>query len=484
MVLFAYLQLIMSPAFQSSGDPAQAWGTTLFAACLSGLTQLACVPFTEQIRKVVPSAALFSALAGTAITFLTLNFTFQIFARPFTSLVPLAVVFMSFSAEIKFPLGLPGGFMALLCGVALGQLNSVFEFEPDTTGSTADPVALSPPYLAIFEVVQGAQQFGQVLPTVLPLALLTVVNNMAALESAAAAGDEYNLQMSLIIDAFATIGGAFLGCPFPTSIFIGHPAYKKMGAKLGYLGFNMLAVGAICFSAATSLFLLYIPLESVVTVLLWIGVVITAQAFTSIPRGAAGSVAIGMIPACAAWSLELIRTIFSALPGRTLQEVMVAAPQLYLDGLISIAAGYLLVSLVLSALYYHIEERRFAAAAGWAVAASVFSATGMMHSFEVHGNTVSSMVGWFPSQRSSVFCFVYLLVAAVLAIARLCSGLQEDISLPPLPVCGGGGTDSTPPPPWTPGSWDSLDPSHVTPEYIQRDLTNPLLTEHQTLVMQ
>ena len=58
------------------------------------------------------------------------------------------------------------------------------------------------------------------------------------MESAAAGGDTYSVEETLVVDSVATIVGTLVGCPFPGAVFIGHPAYKKMGARCGYLALN------------------------------------------------------------------------------------------------------------------------------------------------------------------------------------------------------------------------------------------------------
>ena len=47
------------------------------------------------------------------------------------------------------------------------------------------------------------------------------------IESAAAAGDEYPVRASLVVNGLGTLAGALFGSPFPTSIYIGHPGLEK-----------------------------------------------------------------------------------------------------------------------------------------------------------------------------------------------------------------------------------------------------------------
>jgi len=235
LTLFPYLQLIIYPVFLDSGSAYDAWGAAVFANLISGLFELViCAPLAQNIRQLVPPAALLSALAGTALTFLTLNFVFQLFARPVTSLIPMAVVLLSLNAQIRWPGGVPGGFVSFILGIGLGWISGAFDLQPAPPPVTVDPLGFAFPTFNLDAILAGAAYYKQILAVVIPLEVLNLVNNMASLESADATGEVFDLRQSLTFDSFATIASALCGNPFPTSIFIGHPAFKKMGARQGY----------------------------------------------------------------------------------------------------------------------------------------------------------------------------------------------------------------------------------------------------------
>ncbi len=51
-----------------------------------------------------------------------------------------------------------------------------------------------------------------------------------------------------------------------------------------------------------------IPMEAMIGILLWVGLIITAQAFQEVPKKHSVAVALGLMPALAAWALLLIET--------------------------------------------------------------------------------------------------------------------------------------------------------------------------------
>lgn len=426
MLLFAYLQLIIGHTFEKTSDPQKAYGAGLFCAIASGLAQLLMVPMANFLKRSIPSPALFAALAGTAISFLTLQFTFQMFERPFTSIPPFLIVLLAFTAEVRFPFGMPGGAIAVLFGAALAWVLSIlpFELQAPPPAVTPDPIGLVVPFPQFPALLAGYSAGIEALPTALPLAMLNFISNLATVESAQAAGDTYDISGTLIIDSLATIIGALFGCPFPGAIFIGQPAYKKMGARCGYLVLNFSFTAVIACFQLTSLFLQLVPLESVVTMLLWVGIVITAQSFQSTPRGSAAAVVVGIIPGVSAWTLTEICNVLNGSP-LTLEQVVDQRPDLFLRGLLALRMGYILVAVVLAAVYHHVEERRFATAAIWALLGAVFSAFGLIHTFELAGNTVSAKMGLFVDQVSVCFFVTYTLAGLMLFVAAWSSDTDD-----------------------------------------------------------
>jgi hypothetical protein len=54
---------------------------------------------------------------------------------------------------------------------------------------------------------------------------------MSNVESAAAAGDNFNLRSVLLADGAGAVIGSAFGSPFPPAVYIGHPGWKDAGAR-------------------------------------------------------------------------------------------------------------------------------------------------------------------------------------------------------------------------------------------------------------
>src|SRR5207237_7340848 len=109
-----------------------------------------------------------------------------------------------------------------------------------------------------------------------------------------------------------TIAAALFGSCFPTTIYIGHPGWKALGARAGYSTLNGLVISAICLTGTLLMISKAVPIEAGVAIVLWIGIIITAQAFQATPLRHAPAVAIGLFPAIAAWGATIVAGAFIA----------------------------------------------------------------------------------------------------------------------------------------------------------------------------
>jgi adenine/guanine/hypoxanthine permease len=411
--LLAFIFLIMGPIYQATGDATLAWQAGLLACLLNGLMEVAFAFVGEWIRRHTPRAALLSALAGIAITFIAMGFVFQIFASPLVALLPMLLILFAYASRTRLPFGLPGGMVAVGVGIGLawllrwlGQPALPALAELDQWGWHW-PTPVPRDLAALLTSAVGWQY----LSVIFPMGLFNAVGSLQNLESAEAAGDRFDTRSSLLVNGICSVVAAFLGSAFPTTIYIGHPGWKAMGARAGYSVLNGVIITGLCLVGGMSVVLHLVPLEAALGILLWIGLIITAQAFQEVPRHHALAVGLGLVPALASWALVLIETTLRAA-GSTL---FAAAPQfqadLYIHGVIALNQGFLLSSMLLAALLVEVIERRFLRAAVWAGIAACFSMTGLIHAYEL---TPAGVQNKFSLAAAPDFALVYSLGALFL----------------------------------------------------------------------
>ena len=411
--LLAFIFLIMGPIYQATGNATLAWQAGLLACLLNGLMEIVCAFFGDWVRRHTPRAALLSALAGIAITFIAMGFVFQIFASPVIALLPMLLILFTYASRARLPFGLPGGFLAVLVGIGLAWGLRAFGltyFDPSTEAYTLGLHLPTPVPRDLFALLTSATGW-QYLSVIFPMGLFNVVGSLQNLESAEAAGDRFETRPALLVNGVCSVIAAALGSAFPTTIYIGHPGWKAMGARAGYSILNGVAITVLCLAGAMPLVLQFVPLEAALGILLWIGLIITAQSFQEVPKPHALAVGLGLVPALAAWALVLIETTLRVAGS----SLMAAAPEfksdLYIHGIIALSQGFMLSSMVLAALLVQVIERRFVQAAIWSSIAALLSFTGLIHAYELTSVGVQNKFGFAAAPD---FALIYGLGALVL----------------------------------------------------------------------
>lgn len=140
-------------------------------------------------------------------------------------------------------------------------------------------------------------------------------------------------------------------------------------------------------------------------IVLWIGIVITAQAFQATPREHAPAVVVGLLPGVAAWGALMakngLRAAGVGLPGGPpFSEGLVQAflaSDTWIHGAFALEQGFIFSAMILAAATVGILERRFRTAALWCAIAAVLSALGLLHSYQwTPADTVVSLTPAWP----------------------------------------------------------------------------------------
>ncbi|MFG0330124.1 MAG: NCS2 family permease [Phycisphaerales bacterium] len=330
--VFAYLFFIMIPVKAQTGSWDAAYAAGMIACIGSGFIEFFGAFFARWIRAVTPRAALLSALAGIAITFIAMDFVVRITADPLIGFIPLAILFAGYYGRARMPLGLPAGLVAILVGAALAWVLTYAHDLPGLGWTLDDGRNLRAPSAVrdsvdhagfywpdprvVWPLIVGAFTSGEWiawLGVIIPMGLFNLVGSLQNLESAAASGDEYDPAPSLMVNGIGSIAGGFLGSCFPTTIYIGHPGWKALGAGWAYSLLNAFAIAAICLTGLALTLEGVIPIAAGAAILLWIGAIMTAQAFNASPPEHGGAVAIGLIPAIAGLIVMIAMAPYSSL---------------------------------------------------------------------------------------------------------------------------------------------------------------------------
>ncbi len=412
--LFAFIVFIMAPIYRQTHDATLAWQAGLFGCFISGVMELAGAFVGDALRRHAPRAAMLSSLAGIAITFIAMGFVFQIFASPALGLLPMLLILVCYAAKLKLPLGLPAGFVAVVVGTLLAWALRAAGLAPAAPSGEAAAAAFHPPQWAgnsLFEFLFSKVGWSY-MAVIVPMGLFNIIGSLQCLESAEAAGDRFPTRPSLLANGVGSIVAACLGSPFATTLYIGHPGWKAMGARWGYSWLNGAVICAIVLFGLVGQVLRVVPLEVTLGILLWIGLVMTAQAFQASPQPHALAVAAGLIPALAAWLLVQIETTLRVAGTDLVRTSERFAPDLHIHGVIALSQGFLITSIIYAAVMALVIDHKFKRAAAWLLAAGFFSSIGLIHAYKITPNGVENSFAWFTAAPG--FAIAYAVGGALL----------------------------------------------------------------------
>jgi AGZA family xanthine/uracil permease-like MFS transporter len=201
------------------------------------------------------------------------------------------------------------------------------------------------------------------------------------------------------------------GSVLPTTIYIGHPGWKRLGARSGYSVLNGVFIGFLCLTGTIQLVLNFIPLEAGIGILLYIGIIIVAQSFQETPKEHAPAVALGIVPALAAWGMLMVDSGLRAA-GKSLYAVGVApfgqSPAMH--GMISLQQGFIFTSMIFAAIGVALIERRFEHAGLWSLTAAALSFVGVIHAYNLTPAGVTNRFGFLAAPE---FAAGYLMLAVL-----------------------------------------------------------------------
>src|SRR5213079_699977 len=398
--MFVVTFVIMLPIAIQTGDPLKGWSAGLVWVFFQSFILMIGGFIAPYIRRITPRAALLGALAGVSITFISMRPALEMFMTPVIGLVCFAVITVSWFGGFKYPKGVPAGLVAIAVGmlIAWGSTLIGIGYGGMSVANFAGAFAnfgFSLPIPALGTVFSGFEYLGVILVTAIPFGIYDLVEAMDNVESAEAAGDAYPTTRVLTTDGVVSLIGCLMGNPFINAVYIGHPGWKAMGGRIGYSAATGIMVVLLSWFGIISVLLALVPVVAISPILLYIGMLIGAQAFQTTPIKHAPAIVLALTPHLAAWAKLQIDTMLGStidaaqnvggLAADKVGDVKAAAiaalPQqgvLY-HGLDVMGGGSILTGLVLGAIGVFVIERDFVKASGFALAGAVLTYFGFMH---------------------------------------------------------------------------------------------------------
>jgi adenine/guanine/hypoxanthine permease len=184
----------------------------------------------------------------------------------------------------------------------------------------------------------------------------------------------------LTADGVVSLIGCLMGNPYINAVYIGHPGWKGMGGRIGYSAATGLLVIVLAWFHLIAILTAVVPLVAISPILLYIGMLIGAQAFQTTPRSHAPAIVLALMPHVAAWCKTQMDLALQTA-GTTVDAALVAklnGSVLY-QGLDVLGNGAILTGLVLAAISSLVIDRKFVEASAFALVGAVLTFFGFMH---------------------------------------------------------------------------------------------------------
>ena len=351
----------------------------------------------------------------------------ELIQTPVIGVVAFAIILLAWFGGVRYPGRLPAGLVAILFGMAVAWGAKLFGLDIGGVSGTAlssalSGVGFSVPLPAVGHVFGGFEFIGIILVTAIPFGIYDLVEAMDNVESAEAAGDAYPTTRVLTADGVVSLIGCLMGNPFINAVYIGHPGWKAMGGRIGYSFATGIVVLLLAWLNLISLLSSVVPLVAISPILLYIGMLIGAQAFQETPHNHAPAIVLAFTPHLAAWAKTLSDGALGAAGTNAATvgiEKLGQVGVLY-NGLGVLGEGAILGGLILGAIAAFIIDRDFLRASAFAAAGSVLTFFGFMH-----GPAVGVAV-------MPVLALAYLMVAGLLLAAA--RGMVTVPALAPQPA--------------------------------------------------
>jgi len=384
--MFVVTFVIMMPITAKSGDPIRGWEAGLTWVFIQSFVLMLGGFIAPIIRRITPRAALLGTLAGVSITFISMRPALEMYMTPAIGLICFAVILVSWFGGVRYPKGIPAGLIAIAVGssiawgsTAVGLNYGGLTFET-LIGSAAN-FGFSVPLRAFDHVFGGFDYLGIILVTAIPFGIYDLVEAIDNVESAAVAGDSFPTTRVLTADGFVSLVGCLMGNPFINAVYIGHPGWKSMGGRIGYSAATGVTVILLSWFGIISVIVSLVPVVAISPILLYIGMLIGAQAFQETPRSHAPAIVLALAPHVAAWGKTQIDNVLGAA-GTNAAAVgfdKLAQNGVLYHGLEVLGGGSILGGVILGAIGAFVIDRKFDQAAAFSLAGSVLTFFGLMH---------------------------------------------------------------------------------------------------------
>ncbi len=423
--------LVLGPAFvafKQQGLDEHAAAIATWQLGMAGMVVMGVFKFVlsflgATIGRLVPRAGLLGAIAAIALMLIGFLPMLEVLSAPIVGMATLGMILYAVVARGRLPGNLPGVFAAFVLGTALyytlgplGLIGPGFH----APGPLTWRFALPWPSLGF---IAGMADITPYLPLYVPFGLLMVIGGINNAESARAAGDDFSTRDILLVEAASTLIAGVCGGVAQTTPYIGHPAYKKMGARAGYTLLTGVFIGLGGVLGYLSALVELLPLAVLAPILVFVAIEMTTQAFEASPARHATAVAFSFFPAIARLLAIKLGDPNYVSPTRfneLMNDSSHGLPELAL--IVTLGNGFIITSMLWGGFLAALIDKRHGAAIATLLTAAGLTLFGIIHSVEAGGGMY---LPWHLSGMAQTLVWQFAAAYAVLAVIIALLALQN-----------------------------------------------------------
>ena len=399
---------VMGPAYIATRDAQLTWHIGMATLFMIGAVKIFTSFFGGWVQRIIPTAGLLGPLAGIGLLLLGFLPMIEIFNEAVVGMVALGLIFTTLMTKLHLPGRLPGVLAAVILGTgihfALGYGGYLPEFNA--------PILQMNFSLPVFSMdfLKTLPKSIQYLPIAIPFGILTIIGGINNTESARLAGDNYRTRDILLTEAFTSLIAAFFGGVAQTTPYIGHPAYKKMGATWWYTLLTGLLIGVCSVVGLLSLFISLIPRAVIAPIFIFIGFEIIRQAYKDSPPAHSPAVSLSFLPVVASLMLIILGQFMGAL--NATPDKLPVRLQIMHQTLTMLSNGFILTGLLWGSMLAYLIDNKARMAALYCAVCAVLTLFGIIHSVMPSGEL------YLPWRVATTHAH-YMLTAAYLALSGI-----------------------------------------------------------------
>jgi len=398
---------VIGPAYVATKDAVLTWHIGMATLFMIGVVKVVTSFMGGWLQRVIPTAGLLGSLAGIGLMLLAFLPVIEIFGEIISGMVALGLIFAVLLGRLELPGRMPGVLLAVLLGTAIHFVMGYSGVLPEFQEPVLE-VAVSLPVFS-WGFLSDLPKAVQYLPIAIPFGILTIVGGINNTESARLAGDDYRTRDILLTEAFTSLIAAFFGGVAQTTPYIGHPAYKRMGATWWYTLLTGLLVGLSALLGVLSLIVGLIPRAVLAPIFMFIGFEIVRQAYRESPPEHSEAVSFSFLPVIASLVMIVLNQFLGAA-GIT-PDKLPERLNLLLQSLTVLSNGFIMTALLWGSMLAFVIDRRPRMASLYACICAGLTLFGIIHSVLPTGEVY---LPWaLASSVPYTIALGYLLLAAI-----------------------------------------------------------------------